>query len=97
MATIPRPSAPSQSHPQNIHLFCYVAQVRMQLRARQYTAFAKIPPFGSIDGNVTSATPLKIGSLVCFGLKRSITPVSCDASNIGEEQLSIGLGSYISR
>ncbi|SGY26703.1 BQ5605_C018g08760 [Microbotryum silenes-dioicae] len=72
-------------------------EIRMQLRARQYTAFAKNPPFGSIDGNVTSATPLKIGSLVCFGLKRSITPVSCDASNIGEEQLSIGLGSYISR
>ncbi|SGY26531.1 BQ5605_C018g08743 [Microbotryum silenes-dioicae] len=72
-------------------------EVRMQLRARQYTVFAKIPMFGSIDGNVTSATPLKIGSLVCFGLKRSITPVSCDASNIGEEQLSIGLGSYISR
>ncbi|SGY17489.1 BQ5605_C015g07793 [Microbotryum silenes-dioicae] len=72
-----------------------LAQIRMQLRARQYTAFAKIPPFGSIDGNVTSATPLKIGSLVCFVLKRMI-PASC-ASNIGEEQLSIGLGSYTSR
>ncbi|SGZ31439.1 BQ5605_C044g12174 [Microbotryum silenes-dioicae] len=70
-------------------------EVRMQLRARQYTAFAKIPMFGSIDGNVTSATPLKIGSLVCFGLKRGITPVSCDASNIGEEQLSIGLDSTL--
>ncbi|SGY77523.1 BQ5605_C005g03659 [Microbotryum silenes-dioicae] len=46
-----------------------LAQIRMPLRARQYTAFAKIPPFGSIDGNVTSATPLKIGSLVCFVLK----------------------------
>ncbi|SGY37569.1 BQ5605_C003g01836 [Microbotryum silenes-dioicae] len=73
-----------------------LAQIRMQLRARQYTAFAKIPPFGSIDGNVTSATPLKIGSLVCFVLKRGIIPASC-ASNIGEEQLSIGLGSYTSR
>ncbi|SGY63373.1 BQ5605_C007g04795 [Microbotryum silenes-dioicae] len=74
-----------------------LAQIRMQLRARQYTAFAKNPPFGSIDGNVTSATPLKIGSVVCFVLKRGMIPVSCDASNIGEEQLSIGLGSYISR
>ncbi|SGY57034.1 BQ5605_C006g04212 [Microbotryum silenes-dioicae] len=46
-----------------------LAQVRMQLRARQYTAFAKIPSFGLIDGNVKSATPLKIGSLVCFVLK----------------------------
>ncbi|SGZ05035.1 BQ5605_C032g11105 [Microbotryum silenes-dioicae] len=73
-----------------------LAQIRMQLRARQYTAFAKIPPFGSIDGNVTSATPLKIGSLVCFVLKRGIIHASC-ASNIGEEQLSIGLGSYTSR
>ncbi|SGZ16787.1 BQ5605_C020g09066 [Microbotryum silenes-dioicae] len=70
--------------------------IRMQLRARQYTAFAKNPPFGSIDGNVTSATPLKIGSVVCFVLKRGMIPVSCDASNIGEE-LSIRLGSYISR
>ncbi|SGY18756.1 BQ5605_C014g07463 [Microbotryum silenes-dioicae] len=71
-------------------------EIRMQLRARQYTAFAKNPPFGSIDGNVTSATPLKIGSVVCFVLKRGMIPVSCDASNIGEEQLSIGLGSCIS-
>ncbi|KDE09713.1 hypothetical protein MVLG_00116 [Microbotryum lychnidis-dioicae p1A1 Lamole] len=47
-------------------------EVRMQLRARQYTVFAKIPMFGSIDGNVTSAMPLKIGSLVCFGSKRGI-------------------------
>ncbi|SGY34998.1 BQ5605_C002g01713 [Microbotryum silenes-dioicae] len=70
-------------------------EVRMQLRARQYTVFAKIPMFGSIDGNVTSAMPLKIGSLVCFGLKRGIIPVSCDASNIGEEQLSIGLVRYM--
>ncbi|SGY26764.1 BQ5605_C018g08777 [Microbotryum silenes-dioicae] len=67
----------------------------MQLRARQYTVFAKIPPFGSIDRNVTSAMPLKIGSLVCFGLKQGIIPVSCDASNIGEEQLSIGLVRYM--
>ncbi|SGY11725.1 BQ5605_C011g06250 [Microbotryum silenes-dioicae] len=72
-------------------------EVRMQLRAKQYTAFAKIPPFGSIDGNVTSASPLKIGSLVYFVLKRGIIPVSCDASNIGEEQLSIGFGLNISR
>ncbi|SGY11829.1 BQ5605_C011g06285 [Microbotryum silenes-dioicae] len=71
-------------------------EVRMQLRARQYTVFAKIPTFGSIDGNVTSAMLLKIGSLVCFRLKRGIIPGSCDASNIGEEQLSIGLGSCIS-
>ncbi|SGY43301.1 BQ5605_C001g00011 [Microbotryum silenes-dioicae] len=35
-------------------------EVRMQLRARQYTAFAKIPPFGSIDGTVTSAVLLGI-------------------------------------
>ncbi|SGY17282.1 BQ5605_C015g07734 [Microbotryum silenes-dioicae] len=66
--------------------------VRMPLRARQYTAFTKIPPFGSIDGNVPSAAPLKIGSLVCFVLKRGMIPVSCDASKIGEEQLSIGFG-----
>ncbi|SGY16077.1 BQ5605_C012g06753 [Microbotryum silenes-dioicae] len=70
-------------------------EVRMQLRARQYTVFAKIPTFGSIDGNVTSAMPLKIGSFVCFGLKRGIIPVSCDASNIGEDQLSIGLVRYM--
>ncbi|SGZ04105.1 BQ5605_C032g11043 [Microbotryum silenes-dioicae] len=70
-------------------------EVRMQLRARQYTVFTKIPTFGSIDGNVTSAIPLKIGSLVCFRLKRGIIPGSCDASNIGEEQLSIGLVRYM--
>ncbi|SGZ28005.1 BQ5605_C026g10247 [Microbotryum silenes-dioicae] len=70
-------------------------EVRMQLRARQYMVFAKIPTFGSIEGNVTSAMPLKIGSLVCFGLKRGIIPGSCDASNIGEEQLSIGLVRYM--
>ncbi|KDE03001.1 hypothetical protein MVLG_06469 [Microbotryum lychnidis-dioicae p1A1 Lamole] len=51
-------------------------EVRMQLRARQYTVFAKIPTFGSIDGNVTSAMPLKIGSFVCFGLKRGIIPLA---------------------
>ncbi|SGY14952.1 BQ5605_C013g07179 [Microbotryum silenes-dioicae] len=38
-----------------------------------------------------------VGSLVCFVLKRGMISVSCDASNIGEERLSIGLGSYISR
>ncbi|SCZ94205.1 BZ3500_MvSof-1268-A1-R1_Chr12-2g03761 [Microbotryum saponariae] len=39
---------------------------------KQYGALAqRSRHFGSLDGVVTTATPLEIGSLICFGLKRA--------------------------
>ncbi|SDA02400.1 BZ3501_MvSof-1269-A2-R1_Chr12-3g03578 [Microbotryum saponariae] len=40
---------------------------------KQYGALAqRSRHFGSLDGVVTTATPLEIGSLICFGLKRGM-------------------------
>ncbi|SGZ32184.1 BQ5605_C043g12106 [Microbotryum silenes-dioicae] len=52
----------------------------------------RYPHFGSLDGAVTAATPLGIGSLICFGLKCGMHSLSCDQTVYGEETLSIGIG-----
>ncbi|SCZ96414.1 BZ3500_MvSof-1268-A1-R1_Chr8-2g10178 [Microbotryum saponariae] len=45
-------------------------QEKLPERTKQYGALAqRYPHFGSLDGAVTTATPLEIGSLICFGLK----------------------------
>ncbi|SGY53519.1 BQ5605_C006g03768 [Microbotryum silenes-dioicae] len=60
---------------------------------KQYGALAqRYPHFGSLDGAVTAATPLEIGSLICFGLKCGMHSLSCDQTVYGEEALSIGIG-----
>ncbi|SGY73346.1 BQ5605_C005g03284 [Microbotryum silenes-dioicae] len=60
---------------------------------KQYGALAQhYPHFGSLDGAVTAATPLEIGSLICFGLKFGMHSLSCDQTVYGEEALSIGIG-----
>ncbi|SGY12893.1 BQ5605_C011g06646 [Microbotryum silenes-dioicae] len=51
----------------------------------------RYPHFGSLDGAVTAATPLGIGSLICFGLKCGMHSLSCDQTAYGEEALSIGI------
>ncbi|SCZ94240.1 BZ3500_MvSof-1268-A1-R1_Chr12-2g03775 [Microbotryum saponariae] len=65
-------------------------------KTKQYGALAqRYPHFGSLDGAVTTATPLEIGSLICFGLKRGMHSLSCDQTAYGEETLSIGIVRYI--
>ncbi|SDA01527.1 BZ3500_MvSof-1268-A1-R1_Chr10-1g02755 [Microbotryum saponariae] len=71
-------------------------QEKLPERTKQYGALAqRYPHFGSLDGAVTTATPLEIGSLICFGLKRGMHSLSCDQTAYGEETLSIGIVRYI--
>ncbi|SGY17570.1 BQ5605_C015g07822 [Microbotryum silenes-dioicae] len=72
-------------------------QEKLPERDKQYGAPAlqRYPHFGSLDGAVTAATPLEIGSLICFGLKRGMHSLSCDQTAYGEEALSIGIVRYI--
>ncbi|SGY39051.1 BQ5605_C003g02133 [Microbotryum silenes-dioicae] len=72
-------------------------QEKLPERDKQYGALAqRYPHFGSLDGAVTAATPLEIGSLICFGLKRGMHSLSCDqTAYYGEEALSIGIVRYI--
>ncbi|SGY72860.1 BQ5605_C005g03221 [Microbotryum silenes-dioicae] len=68
-------------------------QEKLPERDKQYGALAQhYPHFGSLDGAVTAATPLEIGSLICFGLKCGMHSLSCDQTVYGEEALSIGIG-----
>ncbi|SGY54971.1 BQ5605_C006g03941 [Microbotryum silenes-dioicae] len=70
-------------------------QEKLPERDKQYEALAqRYPHFGSLDGAVTAATPLEIGSLICFGLKRGMHSLSCDQTAYGEEALSIGIGTF---
>ncbi|SGY38108.1 BQ5605_C003g01959 [Microbotryum silenes-dioicae] len=67
-------------------------QEKLPERDKQYGALAHhYPHFGSLDGAVTAATPLEIGSLICFGLKCGMHSLSCDQTVYGEEALSIGI------
>ncbi|SGY17811.1 BQ5605_C015g07899 [Microbotryum silenes-dioicae] len=67
-------------------------QEKLPERDKQYGALAqRYPHFGSLDGAVTAATPLGIGSLICFGLKCGMHSLSCDQTAYGEEALSIGI------
>ncbi|SGY19779.1 BQ5605_C017g08308 [Microbotryum silenes-dioicae] len=67
-------------------------QEKLPERDKQYGALAQhYPHFGSLDGAVTAATPLEIGSLICFGLKCGMHSLSCDQTVYGEEALSIGI------
>ncbi|SGY45863.1 BQ5605_C001g00348 [Microbotryum silenes-dioicae] len=67
-------------------------QEKLPERTKQYGALAqRYPHFGSLDGAVTTATPLEIVSLICFGLKRGMYSLSCDQTAYGEETLSIGI------
>ncbi|SCZ99124.1 BZ3500_MvSof-1268-A1-R1_Chr7-1g09403 [Microbotryum saponariae] len=71
-------------------------QEKLPERTKQYGALAqRYPHFGSLDGAVTTAAPLEIGSLICFGLKRGMHSLSCDQTAYGEETLSIGIVRYI--
>ncbi|SGY54164.1 BQ5605_C006g03848 [Microbotryum silenes-dioicae] len=68
-------------------------QEKLPERDKQYGALAQhYPHFGSLDGAVTAATPLEIGSLICFGPKCGMHSLSCDQTVYGEEALSIGIG-----
>ncbi|SGY17688.1 BQ5605_C015g07857 [Microbotryum silenes-dioicae] len=65
-------------------------QEKLPERDKQYGALAqRYPHFGSFDGAVTAATPLEIGSRICFGLKCGMHSLSCDQTVYGEEALSI--------
>ncbi|SGY63287.1 BQ5605_C007g04789 [Microbotryum silenes-dioicae] len=67
-------------------------QEKLPERDKQYGALAqRYPHFGSLDGAVTAATPLEIGSLICFVPKRGMHSLSCDQTVYGEEALSIGI------
>ncbi|SGY31752.1 BQ5605_C002g01257 [Microbotryum silenes-dioicae] len=67
-------------------------QEKLPERDKQYGALAqRYPHFGSLDGAVTAATPLEIGSRICFGLKRGMHSISCDQTAYGEEVLFIGI------
>ncbi|SGY66379.1 BQ5605_C004g02667 [Microbotryum silenes-dioicae] len=69
----------------------YIEDGRIQIN-KQYGALAqRYPHFGSLDGAVTAAKPLGIGSLICFGLKCGMHSLSCDQTIYAEEALSIGI------